>query len=159
MEHAGRKTSFSRGGKQCEAMVPGVQVRPYDQVDAGSVAELWSAVFPDPAPRNVPEIVIQKKLALQRDLFFVAVIDGSVVGTAMGGYDGHRGWLYTVAVRPDMQRRGIGRALVKHVEVALIALGCPKVNLQVLVSNAAVVAFYERLGYAVEERISMGKPL
>ncbi len=72
------------GRKQCEAMVPGVQIRPYAEVDAASVADLWSAVFPDPAPRNMPEIMIQKKLALQRELFFVAVIDGSVVGTAMG---------------------------------------------------------------------------
>ena len=55
----------------------------------------------------------------------------------MGGYDGHRGWLYTVAVRADLQRRGIGRALVEHVEGALVALGCPKLNLQVVSSNAA----------------------
>lgn len=75
------------------------------------------------------------------------------------GYDGHRGWLYTVAVRPDVQRRGIGRALVQRAEESLAALGCPKVNLQVMTSNAAVVGFYERLGYGVEERISMGKSL
>jgi ribosomal protein S18 acetylase RimI-like enzyme len=134
-----------------------VLIRPYRDSDEESVTQLWSAVFPNPAPRIVPRSVIAQKLAMQRDLFFVAEMDGSVVGTAMAGYDGHRGWLYTIAVRPDVQRRGIGRALVRRAEESLAALGCPKVNLQVVTSNAAVVGFYERLGYGVEERISMGK--
>ncbi len=108
---------------------------------------------------NDPRFVIAKKLAIQADLFFVAVEDRVIVGTAMGGYDGHRGWLYTVAVRSDVRRRGIGSALVRRVESALATLGCPKINLQVLATNAIVVAFYERLGYAVEERVSMGKSL
>jgi ribosomal protein S18 acetylase RimI-like enzyme len=136
-----------------------VQIRPYEETDEAAVVNLWSAVFPSPAPRNVPRVVIASKLATQRELFFVAVLDGVVVGTAMGGYDGHRGWLYTVAVRPDLQRQGIGKALVHRVEEALADLGCAKVNLQVVTSNAAVVGFYERLGYSVEERISMGKVL
>ena len=86
-------------------------IRPYRETDEESVVELWSEVFPNPAPRNAPRLVIAQKLQRQPDLFFVAVRQGSVVGTAMGGYDGHRGWLYTVAVRPGLQRRGIGRAL------------------------------------------------
>jgi ribosomal protein S18 acetylase RimI-like enzyme len=77
----------------------------------------------------------------------------------MGGYDGHRGWVYSLAVRPDLRRRGVGTALMRHVERALADLGCPKVNLQVLASNAATVAFYRGLGYDVEERLSMGKVL
>jgi RimJ/RimL family protein N-acetyltransferase len=134
-----------------------VQIRPYDVADEEGVVALWSAVFPNPAPRNEPRRAIASKLAVQRDLFFVAAFGGQVVGTAMGGYDGHRGWLYTVAVRPDLQRQGIGTALVRHVEAALSRLGCPKMNLQVLGSNAAVVPFYERLGFSVEDRISMGR--
>jgi ribosomal protein S18 acetylase RimI-like enzyme len=140
-------------------MATHVSIRTYEECDEASVVALWGAVFPSPEPRNVPRVVIAQKLARERELFLVAVVDGSVVGTAMGGYDGHRGWLYTVAVRPDLRRRGVGRALVQGVETSLTALGCPKVNLQVLASNYAVVAFYERLGYAVEERISMGKLL
>jgi ribosomal protein S18 acetylase RimI-like enzyme len=139
------------------AIDPKVEIRRYRDGDEESVVELWSTVFPNPAARNAPRLVIAQKVATQRALFFVAVSDGSVVGTAMGGYDGHRGWLYTVAVRPDLRRRGIGRALVQRVEASLVALGCPKLNLQIVTSNASVVAFYERLGYSVEERISMGK--
>jgi ribosomal protein S18 acetylase RimI-like enzyme len=136
-----------------------VEVRIYRKDDEVAVVALWSEVFKKPEARNEPRFVIAKKIAIQADLFFVAIEDGAIVGTAMGGYDGHRGWLYTVAVRSDVRRRGIGRALVARVESALAALGCPKVNLQVLAANADVVAFYERLGYAVEDRVSMGKIL
>jgi ribosomal protein S18 acetylase RimI-like enzyme len=77
----------------------------------------------------------------------------------MGSYDGHRGWVYALAVCPTHQRRGIGTALLRHLEAALQGRGCLKVNLQVRASNAEAVAFYERLGYVVEERVSMGKRL
>ncbi|MDP8999845.1 MAG: GNAT family acetyltransferase [Myxococcota bacterium] len=136
-----------------------LQLRPYQDADEEAVVAIWNTVFSDPAPWNDPHLVITKKLATQRELFFVAVIDAAVVGTAMGGFDGHRGWLYAVAVRPDMQRSGIGSALVRRVEDALVARGCPKLNLQVRVPNRGVVAFYRRLGYLVEQRVSMGKRL
>ncbi len=82
---------------------------------------------------------------------------GHLVGTIMAGYDGHRGWLYAAAVRAASRRRGIGTALVREAEIRLRGLGCAKVNLQVRRTNAAVVGFYERLGYSIEERVSMGK--
>jgi ribosomal protein S18 acetylase RimI-like enzyme len=75
----------------------------------------------------------------------------------MGGYDGHRGWVYSGAVRPAERRKGVGTVLLRLLERVLVARGCLKVNLQVRASNAGVVAFYERLGYAVEERVNMGK--
>jgi ribosomal protein S18 acetylase RimI-like enzyme len=98
-------------------------------------------------------------LAVERDLFFVAAVDGAVVGTVMGGYDGHRGWVYSVAVDPRHRRRGIGAALLRRLEAALTERGCLKVNLQVRAWNAGVVPFYEKLGYRVEEVVSMGKRL
>ena len=134
-----------------------MEIRPFADNDTEETIALWRNVFAYPAPHNNPATVIQQKLAFQRELFFVAVIDGSVVGTVMGGYDGHRGWIYSLAVRPTEQRRGIGTALVKHIERELRRRGCPKINLQVLASNAGTVEFYKKLGYGVEERISMGK--
>jgi ribosomal protein S18 acetylase RimI-like enzyme len=77
----------------------------------------------------------------------------------MGGYDGHRGWIYSLAVSPPARRRGIGTALMRHAERELAARGCPKVNLQVLASNSGTVEFYKKLGYVVEERVSMGRLL
>lgn len=119
---------------------------------------MWETVFPDDPPRNRAEVAIPAKLAVD-ELFWVALEDGAVIGSIMAGYDGHRGWLYAVAVDPGHRRGGLGSALVRHAETALETLGCGKVNLQVRATNAAVAAFYERLGYAVEERISMGRRL
>jgi hypothetical protein len=74
----------------------------------------------------------------------------------MAGYDGHRGWLYAVAVDHPHRRHGIARHLVAHALDALRQLGCIKVNLQIRSDNAQVVAFYESLGFCIEDRISMG---
>jgi len=136
-----------------------MEIRPYKEADEAAVAALWREVFPDEPAHNVPEEVIDRKLGVQRELFFVAVDGGDVVGTAMAGYDGHRGWVYAVAVKPSRRRRGVGAALMARVEEGLRAIGCPKLNLQVRASNREAVAFYERLGYAVEDRVSMGKRL
>jgi ribosomal protein S18 acetylase RimI-like enzyme len=136
-----------------------MQIRPYEDPDESAVIDLWNEVLPDAAPHNDPATAIRKKLAVERDLFFVALSDGAVVGTVMGGYDGHRGWVYAVAVQPPFRRRGIGTALIRRLEDTLLERGCLKVNLQVRASNAGVVAFYERLGYSVEEWVSMGKRL
>jgi ribosomal protein S18 acetylase RimI-like enzyme len=136
-----------------------MEIRPYLESDEAAVAELWREVFPEAPAWNVPAADIERKLAVQRELFLVATIDSKVVGTAMGGYDGHRGWVYYVAVRPRYRRQGIGTALMERVEAGVARLGCPKVNLQVRASNEGVVSFYKKLGYQVEERISMGKRL
>ena len=136
-----------------------MEIRPYLESDEAAVAELWREVFPEAPAWNVPAADIERKLAVQRELFLVATIDSEVVGTAMGGYDGHRGWVYYVAVRPRYRRQGIGTALMERVEAGLARLGCPKINLQVRASNEAVVSFYRKLGYRIEERISMGKRL
>ena len=136
-----------------------MEVRPYEDPDEPAVIALWSDVLPPNAPHNDPATCIRKKLAVERDLFFVAEVEGAVVGTVMGGYDGHRGWVYSVAVKPQHRRQGIGAALIHRLEAALAQRGCLKVNLQVRASNAEVIAFYEKLGYGVEELFSMGKRL
>jgi len=118
---------------------------------------VWRACFGYNTAHNEPALVIDKKLAVDDGLFFVALRNAEVVGTVMAGYDGHRGWLYSVAVAPVCRGQGVGRLLVLHAEQALIELGCMKINLQLLQANAAVTGFYENLGYRVEPRVSMGK--
>ncbi|HKI32673.1 MAG TPA: GNAT family acetyltransferase [Gemmataceae bacterium] len=135
-----------------------MQIRPYQDSDERAVIALWNEVLPDSAPHNDPATAIRKKLAVERDLFFVADDDG-VVGTVMGGYDGHRGWVYAVAVTPLPRRHGVGSALVRRLEAALAERGCLKINLQVRAWNAEVIPFYEKLGYSVEKIVSMGKRL
>lgn len=136
-----------------------IDIRPFEDADEGAVAALWKQVFPRDPPWNEPSLVMAKKRAVQRELFLVAIENGVLAGTAMGGYDGHRGWIYALAVRPDLRRRGLGARLMARLESALSDLGCPKVNLQVRDGNEAAVAFYQRLGYAVEQRVSLGKLL
>lgn len=136
-----------------------MEIRVFRESDEQAVIDLWRAVSLSSAPHNDPAMALRKKLAVDRDLLFVAEIDGSLVGTVMGGYDGHRGWVYAVAVHTDHRRRGVGSALMRRVEAALADRGCLKVNLQVMASNPGAVAFYEKLGYSVEERVSMGKRL
>jgi ribosomal protein S18 acetylase RimI-like enzyme len=134
-----------------------MEIRPYNETDEKEVAKLWREVFPGSPAWNKPESDIKRKLKIQRELFFVAIIDKAIIGTAMAGYDGHRGWVYYVAVKPECRRQGIGEALMKRVEQGLKQIGCPKLNLQVRADNHEVVAFYEKLGYKIEPRVSMGK--
>ncbi len=136
-----------------------MEIRPFHESDKDAVVALWKDVFAPSAPHNDPARVIRHKLAVQREMFFVALVDGRLVGTVMSGYDGHRGWIYSLAVNPQTRRSGIGTALIERAERELAGAGCPKVNLQVVSSNSAIVSLYRRLGYAVEDRISMGKLL
>jgi hypothetical protein len=136
-----------------------VTIRTFNESDTQGVIELWRSVSVGSAPHNDPATAIRQKLAVDRDLFLVADLDAQIVGTVMGGYDGHRGWLYAVAVHSDCRRRRIGGGLIRQMEHALAERGCLKVNLQVVASNAEAVKFYETLGYEVEERVSMGKRL
>ena len=136
-----------------------LKIRPYRESDKKAVVSLWRQVFPDSPSWNDPETNIKHKLAIQRDLFLVAELDNNIIGTAMAGFDGHRGWVYYVAVKPEYRRRGIGKALMLSVEQGLARIGCTKLNLQVRSSNEETVKFYKSLGYNIEDRISMGKLL
>ena len=99
--------------------------------------------------------MIDAKLAVD-DLILIAEESETVVGACMAGYDGHRGWLYALAVRPESRRNGLGVRIVLHAVEKLRELGCIKVNLQIRSDNAEVEAFYRTLGFAREDRISMG---
>ena len=133
-----------------------MHIRPCTSHDRSAVIALWERVFPDDPPHNAPAKAFDAKLSMLDEMLFVATDGNTVIGTAMAGYDGHRGWLYTVAVSPEHRRRGIGTALVRHAVGALRTAGCIKVNLQIRASNTAVRGFYESLGFEAEERLSMG---
>ena len=77
----------------------------------------------------------------------------------MGGYEGHRGWVNYLAVDPVYQKHGYGRQLMAELEKRLLKLGCPKINLQVRNGNSSALEFYNRIGYKVDDVISLGKRL
>jgi ribosomal protein S18 acetylase RimI-like enzyme len=137
-----------------------IEVIPFiSEMHRDQVVALWRSVFGYETAHNDPRLSIDRKVAVEDGLFFVAVDGVEVVGTIMAGYDGHRGWMYSLAVASGHRRRGIGRGLAVHAERALVERGCVKINLQILEENAAVAKFYEALGFVVEKRISMGKRL
>jgi ribosomal protein S18 acetylase RimI-like enzyme len=110
-------------------------------------------------PQNNPKRDIARKLRVNAEWFLVGELDGAVIGTCLAGYEGHRGWINYLAVHPDQQRRGLAHELMQHAETLLRAAGCPKINLQVRRTNAAVIAFYEAIGFAVDDVVSLGKRL
>ncbi len=134
-----------------------VEIVDYEPTHESGVVSLWRNAFAYAEARNEPSSVIRSKIANADGLFLVALQEKHVVGTAMGGYDGHRAWLYAVAVDPGLRLRSVGRRLVVELESRLVLLGACKINLQVRSDDPGVVAFYESLGYTVEPRTSMGK--
>ena len=133
-------------------------IRPYIDSDEDQVVALWHTCGLV-VPQNDPLRDIKSKIAVQPELFLVGLLDDSFVATVMAGYEGHRGWLNYLAVSPEHQRQGYGRKIVQAAEETLANLGCPKINLQVRTSNKDVIEFYRRIGYTVDDVISMGKRL
>jgi ribosomal protein S18 acetylase RimI-like enzyme len=139
-------------------MAQAVTLETYKDTYFEGLKALWEeSAPPDGSPGHAASRTIPSKLAIQPDLLIIALEGSKVVGAIMPGYDGHRGWLYALAVLASHRRRNIGTLLVREAEERLKALGCTKINLQIRASNSGVTAFYEGLGYIVEERISMGK--
>jgi ribosomal protein S18 acetylase RimI-like enzyme len=136
-----------------------LEIRPFRDDDRAAIVDLWRVCFPDDPPHNDPDKVIERKRPVQPELFLVGCLEGRVVCTVIGGYDGYRGWVYHLATAPQHRRKGLGRQMMNEVEGRLADIGCPKLNLQVRATNEAVVAFYEALGYRIEDRVSLGKRL
>jgi ribosomal protein S18 acetylase RimI-like enzyme len=135
-----------------------MQIRLFRLADEPAVIALWNECGLT-RPWNDPHKDVARKLTVQPELFLVGMTGGAVMASVMAGYEGHRGWMNYLAVAPRFRGRGLGRALVEHVERLLLERGCPKVNLQVRATNLEAVAFYRRLGYAQDESISLGKRL
>lgn len=133
-------------------------IRSFLTSDESDVIDLWHRCNLV-VPQNDPRKDIAAKLKVQPELFIVGAISERIVSTAMAGYDGHRGWVYYLAVDPDYQRKGIGRQMMENVEQSLRELGCPKINVQVRSSNESVVSFYKHLGFSNDDVIGLGKRL
>ncbi len=140
-----------------------VTIRAVSPADTDALVALWSAIFPeynDPKyPQRDPRTNIARKLAMNDGLFWVASQRHALIGTVMAGYDGHRGWVYTLGVAPAVRRAGVASGLLQHAEAALKARGCVKINMQVMAGNDAALAFYAKHGYGRDAVISIGKRL
>jgi ribosomal protein S18 acetylase RimI-like enzyme len=134
-------------------------IRPFEERDTEAVVALWEDCGLT-RPWNDPHRDIQRKLTTQPELFLVGVSDDdAVIATAMIGFDGHRGWVYYLAVVEQRRGEGHARALMAEAERLLIELGCPKLMLMVRSDNTTVIDVYEKLDYVLETTVVMGKRL
>lgn len=133
-------------------------LRPFEERDEDAVIALWEACGLT-RPWNDPRRDIARKLAVQRELFLVAVDDDEVIGTVMAGYEGHRGWINYLGVDPSRRGAGTGRALMAEAERLLRERGCPKISLLVREGNDAALGFYAALGYGRDAVVPLGKRL
>ena len=133
-------------------------VRSFRKSDQKDVIQLWKECELV-VPWNDPGRDIERKLVIQPELFLVGLINYEIITTAMAGYDGHRGWVYYLAVKPQYQQKEIGRQIMKEAETRLQKLGCPKLNIMVRSTNLDVINFYKAIGYKVDAVTNMGKRL
>jgi ribosomal protein S18 acetylase RimI-like enzyme len=133
-------------------------IRPFQTPDEDAVIQLWIQCGLV-VPHNNPKRDIERKRKVNPEWFLVGEMDGQVVSTCMIGYEGHRGWINYLAVRPDLQRHGLGKQIMEHAEKLLLDAGCAKINLQIRSTNQEVIRFYESIGYSQDPVVSMGKRL
>jgi ribosomal protein S18 acetylase RimI-like enzyme len=140
-----------------------MRIRCVVESDTEAVIGLWREVFPEyydvTRPQRDPRASIARKLSFGDGLFWLGEEDARVIATAMAGYDGHRGWIYSIGVAPARRRQGHARALLTHAEAQLCALGCPKINIQVLSANEPALRFWRSAGYEIDDVVSLGRRL
>lgn len=135
-----------------------LEIRPFQDSDEEAIIELWRDCELL-RPTNDPHRDILCKRAVQPDLFLVGILHSRVVASVMAGYEGHRGWLNYLAVAPAYRHRGFGRAIVAAAENRLRHIGCPKINIQVRVGNTQTMEFYRKIGFQMDDVVSLGKRL
>ncbi len=122
------------------------EIREIQESDISQVVDLWQRTGVT-KPWNDPLSDVARSRQSPHCVILMLLTGGHLVATAMVGEDGHRGWLYYVAVDPQQQKQGYGRAIVAASEEWLAKRGIAKVNLLVRRDNQAAGAFYESLQY------------
>jgi ribosomal protein S18 acetylase RimI-like enzyme len=135
-----------------------MEIRAYQESDEKDVIKLWfkcDLVLPGSNPKRD----IERKLKVDRDLFLVGSVNGKIIASVMGGYEGHRGGINLLAVDPKCRRKGYGRLMMEAVEQRIKEKGCHRINLQVRAANKDVIEFYQAIGYTGDNVVGLGKQL
>lgn len=135
-----------------------MMIRDFHETDRAALIALWRACGLT-RPWNDPSSDIDTCVSKAESTILIGESDGRLAASVMVGHDGHRGWLYYLAVEPAFQKKGIGRKLVAAAEGWLRGRGIPKVMLMVRPENEKVRAFYDRLGYIEEPRVIFSRRL
>jgi len=133
-------------------------IRKYHTDDEKGVIDLWSGCGLT-VPWNNPKLDIERKLKVNPEWFLVGELEGKIVATCMAGYEGHRGWINYLAVATHYRRKGYATQIMLEAERILRKAGCPKINIQIRMSNTSVIEFYKAIGYDFDDVIGMGKRL
>ena len=131
------------------------ELRP-DEIEAA--VALWQACDLT-RPWNDPRADIRRAFDGSTSTILAHRDEGRLVATVMVGADGHRGWVYYLAVAPDQRKRGLGEAMMRAAEGWVAARGMPKMQLMVRMENAAAAGFYHAIGYETEERLLLARRL
>lgn len=133
-------------------------IRPFAPADLEPVVALWEDAGLT-RPWNDPRADALRAHRLQPELFLVADNGVRIIATVMAGDDGHRGWVYYLAVAVDQRGAGWGRRLMARAESLLWERGCPKLQLMVRADNSAIIDFYQHLGYEPSDVLVLGRRL
>jgi ribosomal protein S18 acetylase RimI-like enzyme len=135
-----------------------MQISPATEADMESTVALWESCGLT-HPANDPRADFRTALRTTNATVLLGREDDALVASAMVGFDGHRGWVYYLAVDPSRQRAGLGRAMMAAAEQWLKERGAPKLLLMVRDGNDAALGFYERLGLEKQANVVLGKRL
>jgi ribosomal protein S18 acetylase RimI-like enzyme len=136
-----------------------VQIAPLPEVLYDAAIRLWHDTGLT-RPWNDPEADLRRAVSgTESDVLAATGDDGCLLATAMIGHDGHRGWVYYLAVNPAVQGKGLGRQMMRACEAWVTSRGIPKIQLMVRTTNKAALGFYEHLGYADAQAVVLGRPL
>jgi len=136
---------------------PVIGLRDYEAGDGEALRALWHAAgF---RSTGDDDRSLGAFAARNPGLLLIATADGAVIGSALGGWDGRRGWIYHVATAAPFRRKGIATRLVRRLEQRLRSAGAPKVNAIVRDENADARSFWERLGYEIAPTHQFGREL
>ncbi|CAN5393641.1 GNAT family acetyltransferase [soil metagenome] len=124
--------------------------------DAEATVALWRACGLT-RPWNDPQSDFAAAVKGSTSTLLVSREGAAIVASIMVGYDGHRGWVYYLAVSPDRRRSGLGRALMAEAEAWLRAHGAPKIQLMLRDGNHEALAFYEALGMERQPVVTLGR--
>ncbi len=132
--------------------------RPATDQDVTALVTLWTARGLTRPHNHAPTDIAFARKSPNADVL-VMETDGRIIASVMVGHDGHRGWVYYVAVDPTYQRHGLGRHIMAEAERWLIEKGIWKMHLIVRKSNQAMHTFYDTLGFVQEDVIAFSKRL
>jgi ribosomal protein S18 acetylase RimI-like enzyme len=136
----------------------GVRIEPATAADRAEAVALWQAAGLT-RPWNDPGADFNLALSNPTSVILLARDNAALIGSVMVGFDGHRGWVYYLAVDPGCLKSGTGRMLMKASEDWLAQLGCPRIRLMVRTDNLTALGFYKAIGYEDQDVVTLGRTL